>query len=275
MKAIKKVGHNAVICKDKNGKEVVAFGKGIGFPQIPYEVELSKIERTYYDVKPQYYSLINEIPEEIFEISRMIVDYAKKCLKKQLNSNLVFTLADHIHFTVQRYRENITFKVPFNMDVEYFYETEMMIARKSVRLINQRFHLQLPDNEAVGIALHLINSRYEGKLEEHDYVEEDLIVRITEIIEVQFGREIDKKSFNYSRFVSHLQYLIKRITSGEIIDSDNKKIYEALKTENAEIYECVMKIKRYLDEKMECSLSDEECLYLLLHLNRLFSREYE
>ena len=50
MKVIKNINNNVAICVDDNGHEVVAMGKGIGFSKPPYEVDLSKIDRTYYSL---------------------------------------------------------------------------------------------------------------------------------------------------------------------------------------------------------------------------------
>ena len=38
MKVIKKINNNVAVCIDNDGHELIAFGKGIGFPKIPYEL---------------------------------------------------------------------------------------------------------------------------------------------------------------------------------------------------------------------------------------------
>ena len=50
MKVIKNINNNISLCLDSRNNEVVAFGKGIGFTKPPYDVPLSKIDRTFYDV---------------------------------------------------------------------------------------------------------------------------------------------------------------------------------------------------------------------------------
>ena len=108
MKVIKKINNNVAICLDSNDKELIAFGKGIGFPKMPYVLDdLNLIQRTYYGVSQRYLNLLNDIPDEIFEISTKIVDYAQTKLEYTLNSNVVFTLADHINFAIQRFHKNI------------------------------------------------------------------------------------------------------------------------------------------------------------------------
>ena len=112
MKVIKKINNNVAICVDNNNHELIAFGKGIGFPQMPYELtDLNKIDRTYYGVNQNYLGLLDEIPEDIFEISAKIVDYAKGKIMNEVNSNITFTLADHINFAIQRYKKNMVIKM--------------------------------------------------------------------------------------------------------------------------------------------------------------------
>ena len=59
MKVIKKINNNVAICLDNN-TELIAFGKGIGFKQMPYELaDLSVVTRTYYGVDRKYFDLLN------------------------------------------------------------------------------------------------------------------------------------------------------------------------------------------------------------------------
>ena len=82
MIVVKKINNNVAICLDNNNNELIAFGKGIGFPATPYELcDLSKVQRTFYGVNSLYFNFINEIPENIFEISVKIVDYSKTKMK--------------------------------------------------------------------------------------------------------------------------------------------------------------------------------------------------
>lgn len=53
MKIIRQINNNAALALDGNGKELVVLGRGVGFPKMPYELtDLSRIERTFYDVNP-------------------------------------------------------------------------------------------------------------------------------------------------------------------------------------------------------------------------------
>ena len=107
MKVIKNINNNISLCLDSRNNEVVAFGKGIGFTKPPYDVPLSKIDRTFYDVDEEQLAVLNRIPENVLEAAAEIVDLANEKMDNQFRENVVFTLADHIDFSVQRYRKNI------------------------------------------------------------------------------------------------------------------------------------------------------------------------
>ena len=274
MKVINKINNNVAICIDSAGKELIAFGKGIGFPKTPYELaDLSKITRTFYGINQNYLGLLKEIPDDIFEISAKIVDYARERIDNELNSNIVFTLADHINFAIQRYQKHMIIKMPFNYDIQYLYETEMDIGKKAVAFINQKKQINLPSDEAVAIALHFINAE-NMVFKKIDKVNEDkLIAEITNLIEKRFVMNINRNSFNYSRFVSHIQYLLKRLENNVNIVSENARMFEMFKNEYQSTYECALDIKKYIYINLGRTISDEELLYLMLHVNRLCCRE--
>lgn len=274
MKVIKKINNNVVICLDHNNRELVAFGRGIGFPAAPYELDdLSKIDRTYYGVNSSYMGLVNEIPEEVFEVAAKIVDMAVNYIDCELSSNLVFTLADHINFAIERNQRNMNLRNPFLYDIRYFYEKEMDIGNLAVKMIRRYLKVSLPEEEAGNIALHFINAEALSEKENEFNVSDTIVEEVTYLIEKELNIRIKREDFNYSRFVSHLQYLMKRKDAVSSISSDNIKLYMEMKEEFPVIYQCVLKIRDYMAGKLDWELSEEELLYLILHVNRLYARE--
>lgn len=77
----KKINNNVAICREGNQRELIAFGKGIGFPQTPYELtDLSKINRTFYNVSSQCIPLLNDIPAEVVQFTaRQMETYRTAC----------------------------------------------------------------------------------------------------------------------------------------------------------------------------------------------------
>lgn len=272
MKVIKNINNNVSICQDSMGREVVAFGKGVGFAKPPYELDLSQIERTYYDMDPIYIEMINTLPEDILEISATIVDVAEQYLEQSFSSNTVFTLADHIQFSIIRCRKRMNIKLPIANDIEYLYEKEYEVGKYALKLIRKNLRIALPKSEAAYIAMHLLNSEEKQRNKER-MINDKVIRKATEIIEDIFSLQIDRDGFNYSRFVSHMHYLFKRGKKQDLIHSANGKMYQELVREYPKTEKCAQKISGMIHEMMDISLTDEEKLYLILHINRLCNRE--
>lgn len=273
MKVIKNINNNVSICLDSAGNQVVAFGKGIGFKKPPYELDMAKIQRTFYDIDPMYIETIQNIPEDILKISAQIVDYARMKVEYLMNSSIVFTLADHLAFALERHKKNMPLNTPLYYDIKSLYEKEYEIGEYALKLIQKNYHITLPQDEGIGVALHFINAAAMSKKKGDKKDSKEVIKNIKKIIENDFSISIREDDFNYSRFVSHLQYLLKRGEEGKSIRTENYQLYVSMKKEYPNIYNCAYKINEYLHEVYDYTFNEEELLYLMLHINRLYIRE--
>lgn len=272
VKVIKNINNNCAVCQDSTGREVVAFGKGIGFKKPPYEIKLSQIERTYYHVNRDYLGMINEIPEEVLRISDQIISYARSQLNHPVSSNIVFTLADHIQFCLRRHQKNMNLSLPILYDVQHLFTAEMKVGEYGLKRIREAFGLSLPKEEAAYIALHLINAQ-EPENSPGSLPGRQIIETVSRMIEEDFQFRINTDNFHYSRFVSHMHYLLKRGKSQHLIRGDNDAIYQTIKKDYPQVYACSERVSAYLNEVMHTTLTEEEKLYLMLHINRLCEKE--
>lgn len=218
MRVVKNINNNISLCLDSHNNEVVAFGKGIGFMKPPYDVPLSKIDRTFYNVSAEQLGLLTRIPEDVMEVAAAIVDLANDRSNGQFRENVVFTLADHIDFSIQRQKQHIHLKLPLFYEVRQLYPDESDIGRQALAIIRKHLGVTLPQEEAAAIALHFVNYQTEdtGK-PAIDYGA--LIDEATAIVEQELHVEIDKDGFNYYRFVTHMHYLMKRTEEDRMIAS--------------------------------------------------------
>jgi len=268
MRVVKNINNNVSLCLDSKGREVVVFGKGIGFTKPPYDVPLDKIQRTFYNIAESYLSVIEAIPEDVITVATEIFDYANQKMDNRFSTNVVFTLADHIQFAIKREKENISIKLPLFYEIKNLYPEEIKIGIYALKLINERFDVHLPDEEAASITLHFagydINSNSRSSKNE-----KTILDRCTEIVEEMMKIRIDRNGFNYSRFLMHMHYLLERVRKNERIETENEKVFKELKEQYPRTYECALRIEAYLSVE----LNDEERLYLILHINRLCSYE--
>lgn len=277
MLVLKKINNNVAICRDSSQRELIAFGKGIGFPPTPYELtDLSKIDRTFYNVSSQYIPLLNDIPEEVIQFTARMMNRVQDQLPYETNSNLVLTLADHIAFAMERAKRGIYLPMPSIYEMEISCPAEVQVGKQFVAEISRTFKVRMPKGEIQCIASHFVNARYAlqedtGSRLEQRY--EKILEQTTQLVEEELGVTVKRDTFNYARFATHMQYLLKRIFEEKHIDSDNLQMYRSVREEFPAVSACVDKICMYYQRDWQLNLSEEEKLYLIMHINRVCSQE--
>ncbi len=253
---------------------MVALGKGIGFKEIPREVELSEIERSFYNMEPKDVRLMQDLPSEIVLFTANRLDIIKNELPYELSPNAVLLLADHIAFALERHKKQIHLKMPIYYDIQQMYPLEYKIGSYVLSRIKREFNVELPKEEIAAIAMNIVNSKVVNKNGiEADEVNSKMLEDITDIVENVCHIMIDRDSFDYARFATHLHYLFERIRKGRSIETENLKMIKAIREEYPKVTECVAVIRSYLLKEWKAELSDEEELYLILHVNRICVKE--
>jgi beta-glucoside operon transcriptional antiterminator len=276
MLALKKINNNFVLCQDEAGEEIVAMGKGLGFGELPREISIKEVERTFYDVDERYLSSVQSIPQDVMSLAVKICDIARKTLPYQVSPNLTFTMADHIEFILERARKGINVKMPLAYDVEQCYPAELDIGKYAVRRIRKDLKVNILASEATGIALNIVSARVDdtaGVGSAGAGADEDMLEELTEIIEDEMGTIITRDSFAFSRYATHMNYLFQRLHANEELGMGYSKAFEDLSKDCPEASRCVEKMSGHILEKWGSSLSDEEKLYLILHVSRLCIKE--
>ena len=274
MQAIRKINNNAAICVDGKGRELVALGKGIGFGVLPREVALADITRTFYGVDAKYLDLIGEMPEDVLEFASQLADVCRATLSYELSPNLPITLADHVAFMVKRAREHMVVQMPLAYDVQQAHPAEYRLGEMAVRGAKKTFKVRLDRHEATGIALSIVNSAITMS-ERTAKKERDtaaLLEGITQIVEAELGIVVDRNSFDYARFATHVQYLIDRVLASEPIATQNEELYEEVVAGYPQAARCAQKASALIEQRLGGKLTQEEQLYLMLHVNRISER---
>lgn len=276
MRVVKKINNNVAECIDNNGKSLVAFGRGIGFPKTPYKLtDLSKIDMTFYKLDSHFQLLLEEIPEQLMLLSVEVVNMAQKELQGKLNPTLVFSLADHIQFAIKRLTEFKEMKILFSQDIAQLYPKETAVAEKALQVFNQSLKVTMPHSEVTNIAMHFINSQTELQISQEEQELEETIEIISQMIEKELGLVIDREEFNYHRFQAHVRYYIKRSRTEEHFLEGDSSILHSLKKTQPQIYQIAQKVTEFLNLTHGLKTSDDELLYLMIHINRLYEKNME
>ncbi len=278
MLILKKINNNVALACNDAGDEVVVFGKGVGFPTTPYELEdPSVIEKTFVSDGGNAPEALSTVSDDVLRAASDINDLARANLGCKMATSLPFMLADHLQFAVERTRDGIEIENPLCHDVARVYQREYELGVQGLAIVQDHTGVLLPDGEAASIALHLVNSELGTSAPAKDMDEllktTTILERVVEIVEEQLDFKLDRNCYAYVRFITHTRYLIKRLMKGKSVESANLSLFHQAARDFPDAYRTAMAINQYLENTRNWKCTDEEMLYLMMHLNQLQPRD--
>ncbi|BCQ35638.1 transcription antiterminator LicT [Erwinia rhapontici] len=274
MTVAKVLNNSLVLSSTADHDEVIVMGKGIGFnSKVGDTLDESQIEKIFIvqgsQTRRDYLRVIENAPESLLPLVQELLDRASAQLNSRLSEQLFFTLVDHISFAVERFTKGIAIQNRLLFEVKRFYPREFAVAQQAVRQLNQQLNIDLPEEEAGNIAFHLVNGQTDVQNMETTLLSVKMLKDIFNIIKYHFRVEINRDSLNYQRFLTHLQFFIQRMVEGRQIANKDDFIFTQVKTEYPDHYRASQLIGEYVFNLLQVSLTNDELLYLIIHLVRI------
>ncbi|MCH4284816.1 MULTISPECIES: BglG family transcription antiterminator LicT [Bacillota] len=265
---------NVVLAKNDEGEQVIVMGCGVAFGKKAGEmIDDTKIDKIFSQDVPKltdhFKKLVKDIPEDYINLAEEIIKQAKLKLGKEFNDDLYFSLSDHIYFTIQRYREGMLIQNRLLIETKRLYKEEFKVAMQSLQMINQRYEVELPEDEAAFIALHFVNAELNGDMQgtmQMTKVVQDILTIIKNFKHIDF----DEDSLTYYRLVTHLKFFAQRILQRDRNTGNSEnQLFQVVKEKYKESFTCVERIAQYVDITYGYPISDDDKLYLTIHIERV------
>ena len=269
----KVLNNNVVTIINENGEEAVVMGRGLAFQKKKGdEIDESKIEKIFVlenkSINEKLLTLVNDIPAKYLEIAEDIIKYAENKLSTKLNENIYLTLTDHISFAISRAEKNLEIKNAMLWDIKRLHKDEFDVGIHALRVIKENLNVELPEDEAASIAMHILNGELDQEMPEIvDMIK--LIEEILKMVKYHFNIEFDEDSINYYRFVTHLKFFTQRLSSGRYYEDNDNDLFDMIKLKYPKSYECTKRIEGFVKQKYNTQLTKEEMLYLIIHTARV------
>ena len=269
----KVINNNIISAYEKSVAEIIVMGRGIGFKKKQGEVvpadQISKIFRIKSrTLAEQFKELLANMPLERVRISDEFISHAKDHLKLKLNQSIYVTLTDHINFAIERVSQGIEPQNALLWEIKRFYPQEFQLGIYALELIQDRLDILLPEDEAGFIALHFVNAEYGTDI--RDAVKfPDQMQAIVDIVERNLGILLDESSLHYERFMTHIKFLIQRIYRKELLSSEDRELSLLMQRKYPREYQCSLKVAEYIMQATGSRLSEEEIMYLSVHIRRV------
>lgn len=273
VKIYKSINNNIVSAYDNSGNEVVVIGKGIGYKAVEgAEIPKDKITKVFvmdsHDNIVKLKDLLGKLQKEYIEITDEILIFARDHLGKKLNESAYFTLADHISFAVSRIQEKMPFQNILLTEIKSFYPKEFEVGLYAVKLIKEKIGVDMPECEAVSIALHILNAAYYTSVSEA-FKGTQLLGWVMECVAKHIKQEIDTNSHYGERFIIHVKYMVQRIIHKDVILGVDDGIYKLMEGQYGESIKICEKVADDIKEEYKYELSKYEIACMAMHITRL------
>ena len=272
------LNNNVIVTHDGDGHEVVAMGRGIAFGHHNGDaIDDARVDKVYrlsdQEMLEHFKELLSGISPEYMDASNAIIEQAQESLGVTFDDSIYISLTDHIHMAIHRIRKGIPIRNMMIWETKRFYPKEFAIAENAISYLSEHFAVDLPEDEAGFIAMHLIDAQSPAKEPMAERIVA-LIGEITNIVRLAGHIEYDKESLAYYRFVTHLKFFAKRMFSGtqhpnEEIDEDMAKM---IATKYALAHSCVEKGAAFVKEKYGYDTSGDEKFYLTIHVAKVIKQ---
>lgn len=273
---VKQVFNNNVLLASEGDREVVLLGRGIGFQKKSgMLVDKNKVSQVFAPIDDKWFSLFHDLMSDLspayLELAAQIIQKSAKMLDTKFNDYLLISLMDHISFAVARYKKNMIIRNEILWEIKNYYPNEYQAGKKALTLINERFDVNLPDDEAGFIAMKFVESNLEHPESSSTVKMTKLIGDILQIIQYQLNTKLDSESISYRRFLVHLRFLAERIMRKKRTsdDADDHFLFQHLVNKYPTSFECTKKVDVFIKKNLNVDLSLNERIYLTLHIQRI------
>lgn len=267
---IKQIFNNNVLLADQNGHDLVLIGRGLGFKQHPG----NSVDKKWFEM---FKELIEEIEPIYFEVSSQIINIATKQLQTNFSDYLLIALADHIHFAIERYNEGNIIQNKLLWEIKHYYPDEYTVGQQSLDLIQKKFSVNLPDDEAGFIGIKFVENQPNVTDKSSLTQTSELIHAIIQIVTYQLNITLTSDSLGFQRFITHVRFFATRLIKHKKMSettSDDEFLYKHVTQKYQQAFACTLKICTFLYETKKFSVSKNEQIYLTIHIQRIL-REKE
>lgn len=277
MKIVRIYNNNVVVTNDEKENEMIVIGKGIAFQKkINDSLDEKKIEKIFTlqdkTVMSKLEILIQDIPSIYLVIAEEIVKMIREKSDLVLNENIYITLTDHISMSLEREQKGIACENPLLMEIKQFYKAEYALAKEAAIIIQKHMEVAISEDEIGFITLHIVNASMNQQMSVTMKASR-MIPEIINIVEDFWGISFEEDSFQYNRFVRHLQFFVRRLLDPLDNQEEDNYFYKLGVKEFPKAYQCVKLIKEYVKSKVGRDIKKSEMGYLIYHIVNITKEE--
>ena len=272
MQIAKVLNNNVVVVLDEHRREQGVMGRGLAFQKrVGDLLDESKVEKIFAlqsdELVGRLSELLSQIPLEVMTTCDRIIEQARERLGK-LQESIYITLTDHCHFAIERQKNGVALRNVLLWEIKRLYPKEFALGQEARTLIAKRLGVELAEDEAGFIALHLVTAQLNSEMPEVMHVTR-VMQEILQLVKYQLHLEYNEESLSYQRFVTHLKFFAQRMLTRTVVEDDDAELHSAVKDNYAKAWKCAETVALHLQNSYQRSLTTEEIMFLAIHIERV------
>jgi len=201
-----------------------------------------------------------------------IVKVAEDKLKIRFTDSAFTGLIVHIAFAISRLLAEQDIKIASERLQAVKDKKEYQIAEKIAGLLEEKFPVDIPEDEIAFITIHLLGAKMregEVKADLRENELEYLVREMIRVVEKYFAVELSADQKLHSGLLIHLQAIVNRI----IFDLPIKNpLLEDIKEKYAEVFQASKLAARLIQSEFYVEVSEDEVGYITIHFGAALER---
>lgn len=273
LKVHKVLNNNVLVSLDEAGQERVLMGRGLGFQAKRGDlVDAALVEKTFIldrgEQSEHVQSLLQETPYEVVRAATDAAALAEKELGRSLGRTFTIAVIDHLQYLLERMDQGLSIPTAPIEELKVIYPNEFAAATKMTAFLGETLTRVFPEEERVFLTMHVLNATRD----EPSGTTTTLFRRlhaVTGIVEKGINQALPTDSPDYDRFILHMKFLLQRLAGGTLLHGRDSTLFDVASNSYPESYALSLQVRDYLQEDSQQELTDEEVLYLIVHVERL------
>jgi len=263
---IKKVINNSVVMVQDKNEEVILLGKGIGFQKKENDIiyESTKIEKKYQLIQTK--NNTGERDKQMLPFIALVIELMDKSTTNNFSYTTMKSLTDHIAAMYLRIINNENLENPFHYETKSLYSKDYQTGLQIGEEIFKITGLKVPESELDFLTLYIHYGNSNDAKAKMDLIH-SIIYQVSSLLSDKYNIKFNKDSIDYSRFIVHLRFVVERIMRREDIPDINLK--DLFMNKFKKYYKIGQDIVSILENELHTVITDDERVYLLLHIARL------
>ena len=256
-------------------EKLVLMGKGIGFQKtIGYKLSPKEIDKVFVlkdrELSRRIIRLAAETDSIYFEMAKSVIDYAVENYHMKLKKQMIQAQTDLLAFAAMRIRNGVILQNFYTLDMKKFNPREFQVGEYAVQLMSRKLKVEVPLDEAGNISFHFINAQYDNPSNSQNLIIAHAVSAVLDIVKYTLGLTYNEDSLSYSRYVTHIRLFVQRLVSHNQLPEDTSPLlYDQIAPVCQKEFACVDKIQIYVSEHYQTQITNQERLYLALHIHRI------